>query len=354
MSSPHPQETKPNGSGTSGQPTEVTSSADNGPLWKRIATRAVYTVTRIVNASKKIIKKIRGALVDRGATGGIAGWDMSMVNGSEQFIDLTGLQEHIVRQLRLVHAAFVCESHLGPTICHVPQQAHMPDNKSILSTIQMEAYGCIIQDKPKKVSGEQPYVQSPDGYRFPLKIRQGLPYMDIRPVRDDEWERLPSTWLCSDNEWDPSIYDHEVDHDWEDKARDSVEKRLAKLSHDEHGVLDVETHTLATEEETDFESVSRREVEINFTKLIEDELVDTVLEYEVDNDVYHRYSDSDEDSDGWEVHKVRRSTRLAGQVKDYSESRKKERGKTKSAPDESVTGPANASLAPAPGPPTQE
>ena len=354
MSGPYPQETTPNGSGTLGQPSEVSSSADNGPLWKRIAKRAVYTVTRIVNASKKLIKKIRGALADRGATGGIAGWDMSMVNGSEQFIDLTGLQEHIVRQLRLVHAAFVCESHLGPTICHVPQQAHMPDNKSILSTIQMEAYGCIIQDKPKKVSGEQPYVQSPDGYRFPLKIRQGLPYMDIRPVRDDEWERLPSTWLCSDNEWDPSIYDHEVDHDWEDKARDSVEKRLAKLSHDEHGVLDVETQTLATEEETEIESVSRREVEINFTKLIEDELVDTVLEYEVDNEVYHRYSDSDDDSNEWEVHKVRRSSRLAGQVKDYSEAKRKERGKTESAPAEAMMESTKTSVPSGPEPQAQQ
>ena len=158
--------------------------------------------------------------------------------------------------------------------------------------------------------------------------------------------------MCSDNEWDPSIYDHKVDHDWEDKARDSVEKRLAKLSHDEHGVLDVESQTLATEEETAIKSVSRREVEINFTKLVEDELVDTVLEYEVDNDVYHRYSDSDEDSDGWEVHKVRRSSRLAGQVKDYSERKKKERGKTESAPEDPTVGTTEGTLTP--GPQAQE
>ena len=107
---------------------------------------------------------------------------MTLVEATEQYVDLTGLQEHTVRQLRLIHAAFVCKSHLGPVICHLPQQAHMPDCKSVLSTIQMEANGCTIQDKPKKVAGEQPYVESPDGYRFPLKVQQGLPYLDVQPV----------------------------------------------------------------------------------------------------------------------------------------------------------------------------
>ena len=96
--------------------------------------------------------------------------EMGSPAGGDDDVDLTGFQEHTVCQLRLIHAAFVCESHLGPVICHLPQQAHMPDCKSVLSTIQMEANGCTIQDKPKKVSGEQPYVESPDGYRFPLKV----------------------------------------------------------------------------------------------------------------------------------------------------------------------------------------
>ena len=121
-------------------------------------------MTYRVNNAKKRLKKSPGALIDQGASGGIAGRDMTLVEATEQYVDLTGLQEHTVRQLRLIHAAFVCESHLGPVICHLPQQAHMPDCKSVLSTIQMEANGCTIQDKPKKVSGEQPFVESPDGY----------------------------------------------------------------------------------------------------------------------------------------------------------------------------------------------
>ena len=105
--------------------------------------RMVFNITFRVNASATIYKF--GALVDRGASGGIAGWDMTLVDQTETFIDLTGLEEHTVRKLRLVHVAFVCESHLGPIICHMPQQAHMPDNKSVMSCLQMEAFGCTVQ-----------------------------------------------------------------------------------------------------------------------------------------------------------------------------------------------------------------
>ena len=51
----------------------------------------------------------------------------------------------------------------------------LPDAKSILSPLQMEACGCTVMDKAAGVNeGKQPYVQSPDGYHFPLKKRQGL------------------------------------------------------------------------------------------------------------------------------------------------------------------------------------
>ena len=180
---------------------------------------------------------------------------------------------------------------------------------------------------------------------LPFKVQQGLPYLDVCPVRDDEWDRLSHTWLCSDTEWDPSIYDHEVDHDWEKGAQDSVEKKFSKLSHDANGVLDVEVETLATEEDTSVESVSAREVQINLTRLVEDELVDSVLEYEVDNDYYHCYPDSDDESLTWgeyKINKLRRSRRLA-KAKRYFEPKEKKRGnKTVSAsiPTESDSAPS--------------
>ena len=147
--------------------------------------------TRVYRVSKDKVNTFRqfkdGALADSGASGGIAGWDMSLVNGSEDYMDLIGLQEHTVRKMMIIHAAFVAEAQgYGLVICHMGQQAHMPDSKSVMSTIQMIAGGCKVFDRPKAVTGFQPYIESPDGYKFPLKFRKGLSYMDVRPVRDDE------------------------------------------------------------------------------------------------------------------------------------------------------------------------
>ena len=69
-------------------------------------------------------------------------------------------------------------------------------------------------DKSKKANnGEQPYFQSHDGHKVPMSMRQGLMYIDVRPVRDSEWGELPRVHLTSDADWDPSEYDHEVDPD---------------------------------------------------------------------------------------------------------------------------------------------
>ena len=87
----------------------------------------------------------------------------------------------------------------------------MPDCKSVLSTVQMMANGCVVHDKPKAVTGHQPHAQSPDGHRFPLKFRKGLAYIDIRPVQESEWGNLPETWMLSQNQWIPTLSDEEVD-----------------------------------------------------------------------------------------------------------------------------------------------
>ena len=108
---------------------------------------------------------------------------MSIVDCMNKYIDLTGIEDHTVRELNIVNAACVAVSHLGPIILEIGQGAHMPDVKSIVSPLQLEAYGCIIVDKARALNGgEQPYIQTPDGYRIPLTMYQGLMYIDVRPV----------------------------------------------------------------------------------------------------------------------------------------------------------------------------
>ena len=52
-----------------------------------------------------------GTLTDRGANGCIIGRDMRVCERSEKFIDLTGIEDHTVRELNIIHAAlFLCSS----------------------------------------------------------------------------------------------------------------------------------------------------------------------------------------------------------------------------------------------------
>ena len=69
--------------------------------------------------------------MDRGANGCIIGSDMSIVDRTNKYIDLTGIEDHTVRELNIVNAACVAVSHLGPIILEIGQGAHMPDTKSV-------------------------------------------------------------------------------------------------------------------------------------------------------------------------------------------------------------------------------
>ena len=112
----------------------------------------------------------------------------------------------------------------------------MPDGQTILAPLQMEAHGCTVMDSTKAHNdGKQPYIQSPDGYRIPLNMRQGLLYADIRPVLDSEWDTLLHVHLTDDTPWEPNKYDHEVDPEWMTDEGDPVEEHYKDLPYDRHG-----------------------------------------------------------------------------------------------------------------------
>ena len=44
---------------------------------------------------------------------------MTIVTRTDKFIDLTGIEDHTVHELNIVHAACVAKTHLGNVILHV-------------------------------------------------------------------------------------------------------------------------------------------------------------------------------------------------------------------------------------------
>ena len=106
-----------------------------------------YSVTpqREVNVKERRLKY--AALVDRGANGGIAGRDTRLIKKLDQTIDLTGVNDHTVRNLDIVQAGAVVSTQHGEIIIVLNQYAWMPDSKTIHSSGQLEHYKNVINDK---------------------------------------------------------------------------------------------------------------------------------------------------------------------------------------------------------------
>ncbi len=72
--------------------------------------------------------------------------------------------------------------------------------------------GIDVDDKSACISGKQRLVTF-DGISIPINIRRGLPYIDMCPHTDQEWEELPHVLLTEDANWDPTHLDHKQGDD---------------------------------------------------------------------------------------------------------------------------------------------
>lgn len=189
------------------------------------------------------------ALVDRGANGCVCGDDMLVLEGSERFVDVSGLGGHRENQLRIVTAQALIETHKGNVIAIFHQTALLGKGKSILSCIQMEHYGADINDKPLLLQGGKQRIVM-DNYQIPLAFQNGLPYLKCRVPTPHEVASLPHLIMTSDIDWDPTTYDNVISdlQMFYDAAADEVHR-----SHfDDHGNYrhrTVATHTIHGEPE---------------------------------------------------------------------------------------------------------
>jgi hypothetical protein len=101
---------------------------------------------------------------------------MKVLEGSERFVDVVGLAGHKVNELRIVTAQALVTTHKGDAIATFHQMALLGKGKSILSCLQMEAFGADINDRSRLLpSGKQRILI--DGYQLPLDFKNGLPYL---------------------------------------------------------------------------------------------------------------------------------------------------------------------------------
>ena len=164
----------------------------------------------IANA-KAATRHSRAALVDRGANGGLAGSDCRIISRSaDRFVNVEGIDKHQLENIPIVSCgAYSLSRHHGPVILIFHQFAGMMRGPTILSAGQLESYSNKVNDRALRIDNDGQRIITNDGFEFPLHVRQGLPYLDMRPYTDIEWDTYPHVIMTSDVDWDPSILDGE-------------------------------------------------------------------------------------------------------------------------------------------------
>ena len=165
----------------------------------------IYSITKV-----KTRKHL--TLIDRGANGGIAGDDVRVITRvPARFVDVQGIDNHQVTDIPIVTSLGMIQTQRGPAIAVMNQQAYIGKGQSILSSGQMEHFKIHVDDKSVKVGGKQ-QLTTPEGFIIPLDIRNGLPYLKMRPPTDRELSNpdIPHIVLTSDADWDPSVLDYTI------------------------------------------------------------------------------------------------------------------------------------------------
>ena len=158
------------------------------------------------------------SLIDRGANGGVAGTDVRIIFKTGRMVDIRGIDNHHCTNIDIGTVGGVVHTNKGHVIAIMHQYALLNKGSTIHSPCQLEWYKNDVNDKSSLVPGGLQRLQTLDGYIIPLRIKDGLARLNIRPYTDHEWDNLPHVILTSELEWDPSVLDHEfhADDQWGD------------------------------------------------------------------------------------------------------------------------------------------
>ena len=127
-----------------------------------------YSTNVLYQACQKNVRDSnRGALVDRGDNGGLAGIDVRAIHVSSREVDVQGIDNHQLINIPIVTAAGVIDPQKGPAVLIMNQYAHVKHGKTIHSVVQIEANGLLVDDCAITNGGHQCIITQ-GGYIIPL------------------------------------------------------------------------------------------------------------------------------------------------------------------------------------------
>ena len=94
------------------------------------------------------------SLVDRGCNGGFLGEDALILGIKENtFADIVGINNSIVKQAPVGTGCLKINTNQGPVIAVFHQYALGGKGRTIHSALQIEAFGLVVEDKSRLLSG---------------------------------------------------------------------------------------------------------------------------------------------------------------------------------------------------------
>ena len=209
----------------------LSQSSGNRPTETKKSSKSTKGMQRRVNVTyivtKARIKGSKDAIIDRGANGlFLNSSDCRVISKpiTKDTCTVQGAGNHELTDIPIRNVGSVIETtSAGPIIGIWNNAAISQDGKTCLSSLQMEANGVDVDEKSRKNGGNQSIKV--DGITIPLRFKDGLPRLKLRPYSDHEFKTLRHVMMTADSPWDPTIFDDvEFDPDeWFDSIEDHDE-----------------------------------------------------------------------------------------------------------------------------------
>ena len=120
------------------------------------------------------------SLIDRGANGGIAGSDVRVISMSNRRVNVQGIDNHRMNDIRVATVGGVINTNFGDVVAIFHEYAYTGKGNSIHSAAQLEHFKHDVCDKSKMVGGKQ-RIKTFEGHVIPLVFKNGLPRLSVRP-----------------------------------------------------------------------------------------------------------------------------------------------------------------------------
>ena len=121
--------------------------------------------------SHKTLSPTKFSLVDRGANGGVAGYDEPIVIKTHRTVEIKGIDNHHVNNIDIGTVGGLVHTLQGPMISIMHQYSLLGKGSSIHSPCQMEWYKNDVNDKSFDVPGGLQRIKTPEGYIIPLFVK---------------------------------------------------------------------------------------------------------------------------------------------------------------------------------------